>query len=320
MVAGTRPFASPGRRRRIDSPAVFRAAIIAILLALNLAFWASLVLLGGIVRLFTFGALRRRVIMAAAWFGERWVQCNDAIFDTFLSTKWEITGFEELRRDKHYLVISNHISWVDIFAAFRTFLGRGPFLRFFLKHALIWSPFVGQAAWALDFPFMRRYSSEYLAQHPEKRGKDLETTRTACRRYRGIPVVILNYIEGTRFTREKHLETKSPYRHLLPPRLGGVAFVLASFAEQLDAFYDLTVIYPKPEVTILDFVTNKLPWIKVHGRRIEVPAEFYSDAITQPGPARDHFRAWIGEIWREKDELIERSLREAGHSATPRSP
>jgi 1-acyl-sn-glycerol-3-phosphate acyltransferase len=290
---------------------VLRAAIIAILLALNLAFWAPLVLLGGLVKLMTFGGGRRRAKMLSAWFGERWVYINNAILDTFLSTKWEITGFDELRPDKHYLVISNHVSWIDIFAAFRTFVGRGPFLRFFLKHALIWSPFVGQAAWALDFPFMRRYSAEYLAKHPEKRGKDLETTREACRRYQDVPVVILNYVEGTRFTRGKQAAMKSPYKHLLPPRVGGIAFVLASFSEQLDAFYDFTVIYPKSEPTIFDFVTNKLPWIKVHGRRIEVPAEFYSDGITQPGPARDHFRAWVSEIWREKDELIDRTLRES---------
>ena len=290
---------------------MLRAAVIAILLVFNLAFWATLVLLAGLVKLLTFGGARRRAIAVASWFGERWVQINNAVFDTFLSTRWEITGFDGLRRDGHYLVISNHISWIDILAAFRVFLGRGPFLRFFLKQALVWSPFVGQAAWALDFPFMRRYSAEYLAKHPEKRGKDLETTQKALRRYRGVPVTIINYVEGTRFSEAKREATKSAYRHLLPPRVGGVAFVLASFSEQLEALYDFTVVYPKPRVTILDYVTNKLPWIRVHGRRIEVPAEFCSDAITQPGPARDHFRAWVEKIWREKDESIDAILRES---------
>lgn len=290
---------------------MLRAAATAVCLSLNLAFWGTFVLLGGLVKLLTFGRMRARVIRVLAWLGERWVQVNNAVFDLFLSTEWRLTGLEGLRPDRHYLVISNHISWVDIFAAQRAFLDRGPFLRFFLKHVLIWSPIVGQAAWALEFPFMRRYSAEYLQKHPEKRGRDLETTRRACQRYRGIPVGILNYVEGTRFTREKQAEQSSPYRHLLRPRVGGIGFVLASFADQLDALYDLTIVYPKEDVTVFDLAKNKLPWVAVHARRIDVPAEFHSDAITQPGPARDHFKAWVEQLWREKDELIARILLES---------
>jgi 1-acyl-sn-glycerol-3-phosphate acyltransferase len=290
---------------------VLRAVAIGLCLCLNLPFWAILILIGGFFKLFLAGAPRRRLIMGLSWLAERWIRINDAVFDTFLSTEWRMTGLEELRRDRHYLLISNHVSWIDIFAVQRAFVDRGPFTRFFIKHALIWSPFVGQAAWALEFPFMRRYSREYLEQHPEKRGRDLETTRIACRRYRGIPVSILNYVEGTRFSPEKHAEQSSPYKHLLRPRIGGIAFVLASFSEQLDALYDITVVYPKRGVTILDFVTNRLPWVALHARRIEVPAEFRSDAITQPGPEREHFKAWVEQLWREKDELIERIISEA---------
>jgi hypothetical protein len=118
-------------------------------------------------------------------------------------------------------------------------------------------------------------------------------------------------VEGTRFTPEKQAEQSSPYKHLLRPRVGGIAFVLASFAEQLDAIYDVTVIYPKADATILDFVTNKLPWVALHARRIEVPPEFCGDAITQPGPEREHFKTWVEQLWREKDALIERTRMEA---------
>ena len=164
---------------------MFRAFAIAIGLALNLAFWGSLVLLGGLVKLLTFGQLRHRVIRALPWLAERWAVVNDRIFDFFLTTKWEIEGIDDLRRDEHYLVISNHISWIDIFAVLRAFHGRAPFIRFFLKHTLAWAPFAGQAAWALGFPFMRRYTPEYLKAHPEKRGRDLETKVPAsCGLYR----------------------------------------------------------------------------------------------------------------------------------------
>jgi 1-acyl-sn-glycerol-3-phosphate acyltransferase len=287
---------------------VFRAAAIGIGLFLNLAFWGSLVLAGGLVKLLTFGELRRRVIRTLPWLAERWAGMNDRIFDTFLTTRWEIEGIDDLRRDEHYLVISNHISWIDIFAVVRAFHARAPFVRFFLKSTLMWAPFVGQAAWALGFPFMRRYSAGYLAQHPEKRGRDLETTRIACRRFKHLPVTILNFVEGTRFSREKHEEQDSPYRFLMRPRVGGVGFVLASLAEQIDALYDVTIIYPSRDVTMLDFISNRIPWIRMIVRRVEVPDPLRSDAITEPGPAREQFRQWVEQIWREKDELIARSL------------
>ena len=55
-----------------------------------------------------------------------------------------------------------------------------PFLKFFLKQQLISSPVLGLAWWALDFPFMKRYSRSSL-KHPELKGKDLETTRRCVR-------------------------------------------------------------------------------------------------------------------------------------------
>jgi 1-acyl-sn-glycerol-3-phosphate acyltransferase len=283
---------------------VIRGAVIILLLFGNLVLWATPVFFGGLVKLLTFGPPKGRVIRVLTWLAERWAAGNNRIFDTLLDTKWDVELPDGLRRDGHYLVISNHVNWVDIFALFRAFQGRVPFIRFFLKQILIWFPFAGQACWALEFPFMRRYTPEYLAQHPEKRGRDLETTRRACRRYRYIPVTILNFCEGTRFTRDKHEEQDSPYRYLLRPRVGGVGFVLASLGEQLDAVLDITLIYPSQDVTMWDFITNRVPRVGVRGRRLEVPDEFYTAGITEPGPARDRFKTWIEGVWREKDALL----------------
>jgi 1-acyl-sn-glycerol-3-phosphate acyltransferase len=284
---------------------LIRAAAIALLLLGNLILWGTPILAGGVVKLLTFGPARRRMIGILTRLAECWVEGNDRIFDALLTTRWEISGFDELHRDGHFLIVSNHVSWVDIFAVFRALHGKASFPRFFLKHALIWFPIVGQACWALEFPFMRRYSPEYLERHPEKRGRDLETTRIACQRYRKIPVAILSFIEGTRFTREKHEDQQSPYRHLLRPRVGGISYVLASLGDQLDAMYDVTLVYPHAEVTMWEFVTNRVERIVVHGRRVDVPPEFYTPAITEAGPARERFKQWTEELWREKDALFD---------------
>lgn len=283
---------------------MLRAAVITLCLIANLAFWGAIVVAGGVVKLVTFGRARRRLILILTWLVERWMGTNIRILDLFLTTKWDVRGIEGVDRSGHYLVISNHVSWIDIFAVLRAFHGRAPFIRFFLKRVLIWFPIVGQAAWALEFPFMRRYSPEYLRQHPEKRGRDLEATRRFCERYRDIPVTILNYVEGTRFTRDKHDEQASPYRYLLRPRVGGIGFVLACLPGELQAMYDVTLVYPKRDVTFLDLLTNRLPWIVVDARRVDIPPEFHSAAITERGPERERFKQWVEGIWREKDERI----------------
>jgi 1-acyl-sn-glycerol-3-phosphate acyltransferase len=281
-----------------------------ILLLLNLLFWGIPVVLVGIVKFAVHmtaprSRLRTRVILASSWLAERWVGVNDRIFDLMLPTRWDVEGpLDQIRIDGRYLIVSNHVSWVDIFVIFRVFHDRTVFIRFFLKQQLIWFPIVGQACWAMEFPFMRRYSPEYLQHHPEKRGRDLATTRRACQRYRHIPVAMLTFLEGTRFAEDKRADQDSPYRHLLRPRIGAFAFVLASLGGQLDGLFDVTLAYPGGDLTMWEFVCGRLPLISVRVRRLEIPTEFFSAEIVEPGAARDRFKGWVESIWREKDALL----------------
>ncbi len=295
------PSAPP---QRSGTAEFLRGVLVMTLLLLNIVLWGSLVFVVGLLKIVARGPLRRRVILTASWLGEHWVEGNNRILDSLLPTVWDIRGIEGTRYDGRYLIISNHVSWVDIIALFRAFHGQAPLIRFFLKSMLAWVPIVGMAAWALEFPFMKRYSPEYLVKHPEKRGADLRTTRRAVRRYRDIPVSILNFVEGTRFTLDKHADQDSPYQHLLRPRVGGIAFVLASMGEQLDGFFDVTLAYPGGDIHMWDFVTGRVPRITVDAHRIEIPTEFFAAEITELGPERDRFKEWIDEVWKRKDERL----------------
>jgi 1-acyl-sn-glycerol-3-phosphate acyltransferase len=286
-----------------------RALTTILLLCLNTILLGTPIFLGGIVRFFTpDGPRRRRVILFIAGLAEAWVGNNDRILDAMVDTKWDVEGIGNLRYEGHYLITSNHVSWVDIIVLFRVFHGHAAIPRFFLKQQLIWMPIIGQACWALEFPFMKRYSAEYLAKHPEKRGTDLETTRRACQRYRHVPVAVINFMEGTRFTPEKHAQQESPYRHLLRPRTGGIGFVLASLGDQLDALFDVTIAYPDGRVTFWDLVANRMPRIAVRARRIDIPPELIDSAVTEPGPARDRLKTWVEAMWRDKDRLLDELL------------
>lgn len=304
---------------------MIRGVATILFLAVNAAFWGTCIALLGVVKFaIQITAPRSRVrtgvILMLAWLATRWVAGNDRIFDLMLPTRWEISGVgDEVRPGGRYLIISNHVSWVDIFALYRTFQGRAAFIRFFLKRQLFWAPIVGQACWALEFPFMRRYTPEYLEVHPEKRGTDLATTRKACQRYRNFPVAVLNFVEGTRFTRAKHDQQQSPFRHLLRPRAGGISFVLAALGDQLDAMYDVTLAYPPDgEVTMWQFVSGRVPKIIIRAQRVDPPTRFFDAAVTRRGPEREELRAWMDGLWSEKDVVLDGLLGDlecGGHAA-----
>lgn len=245
--------------------------------------------------------------MIMAGMGDTWVVVNRLIWRLLIPTTLEVRGMPELQRNGRYLLLSNHQSWTDILVLFVVFNGRSAFIRFFLKHILLWMPFVGQGCWALEFPFMKRYSKEYLERHPEKRHEDFETTRRSCRHYRHIPVTIANFVEGTRFTRAKHATQQSPYRNLLKPRFGGIAFVLASMGDYLDGIFDVTLAFPgvRKDVTFLDFLVGRIPKIVVLIRPLPLEPRFNDREVTQPGPLRDQLKVWVNTIWAEKDQLLD---------------
>lgn len=294
-----------------------RGLIVLALFALNLGFWGIPVTICAVLR-FLLPIRPARVVIVASMVRVTWgwIATNSAIA-RLLPTRYTVRGLDELdragriRNDGHYLIVSNHQSWVDIFVLFQTFHRRTPLVRFFMKHQLLWFPVVGIGCWALDFPFMKRYSQEYLAKHPEKRGTDLETTRRACRRYRHIPVSLLAFIEGTRFTLQKHADQESPYMHLLRPRFGGIGYVVATIGEQLDDMLDATIVYRGRGSGLWEFVSGQIDEIIVDVREIEVHPEFFVSAIVEPGPKRDAFKSWVQRIWAEKDALIGRIRREA---------
>ncbi len=73
---------------------------------------------------------------------------------------------------------------------------------------------------------MRRYSRSYLIRHPERRGKDVETTRRSCEKFRAHPTTIVNFVEGSRFTEEKSAKRALLTTTWLPPKAAGIAMAL----------------------------------------------------------------------------------------------
>ncbi|MEX0294708.1 acyltransferase [Pseudomonas putida] len=278
-----------------------------ILLLLNTVVLICPLLVFALLKLVLPGRWRDYASAAVMWVAEAWSEIDKAIFALCIPTQWDIRGVESLRKDTSYLAVSNHQTWVDIPALIESLNRRTPFFKFFLKKELIWVPLLGLAWWGLDYPFMKRYSKAFLEKHPELKGKDLEITKAACELFKRQPVTVVNYLEGTRFTEAKRQAQQSPYRYLLKPKAGGVAFVLAALGEQLDALLDVTIVYPGNKAPgFWDLLNGSISRVIIDIQVRELDPALWAGDYENDPQFRQTVQAWVNQLWMEKDQRIER--------------
>ena len=288
-------------------PPTVRGVISISLVLVNTLFWAVPIHILALTKLLISNdAWQRQCAKGIMFFGSCWIVGMNTIMRKTQPTTYTIEGLEGLSRKEWYFINCNHQSWADILVLFITFHGYVPFLKFFIKKELFKVPVMGTAWWALDYPFMERFSKEFLEKNPHMKGKDFETTRKACERYRHTPVSILNFIEGTRFTKEKHAKQESPYRHLLRPKAGGFAFALAAMDGKISNILDVTIIYSKRPESFWDYLCGRVDSINVKIKKLPVPEEFLKGDYENDAVFRDSIQSWVCGMWQEKDDLIER--------------
>jgi len=243
--------------------------------------------------------------LIAVKIAEAWISGNKLLINATQSIDWDIEGCEGLDRKTSYFVICNHQSWMDIVVLQHVFNRKIPLLRFFLKKQLLFFPILGFAFWALDFPFVRRYSAETLKAQPKLRNRDRESVRKRCQRLKKTPVSILNFLEGTRYCPEKHKKQRSPYHHLLKPKVGGLALALEAMGEQFSVILDVTIVFPPGPTTLWDLLTERIHHIVVRVSKYEIPTEFLQSHSMDDPVYREQIKKWVTEIWERKDQLIE---------------
>ncbi len=293
-------------------PAPLVGLIAAILMTLNALFWVPILLVVSSLKLvLPFKRVRLLIDPVLLLIAEAWIACNSGWMALTQNTTWDVQGIEDLNPKGWYLVNSNHQSWVDILVLQHLLNRRIPLLKFFIKQELIWVPVMGLAWWALEFPFMRRHSEEFLKKHPEMRGKDQETTRKACEKYALIPTSVMNFLEGTRFTIAKHAKQQSPYHHLLKPKAGGMALALDAMGDKFQAILDVTIVYPDGAPTFKHFLLGKMRRVVVRVRILPIPQHLMGGNYAQDPAFREGFSHWVQELWRDKDAQIEALLQDA---------
>ncbi len=291
-------------------PAPLVGLIATLLMALNALVWVPILLLVSLVKLIIPIKKMRLVIDPILLrIAEAWIAGNSGWMRLTQRVTWDVQGIEGLNYRSWYLVNCNHQSWVDILVLQHLFNRRIPLLKFFLKQQLIWVPVMGLAWWALEFPFMRRHSEEFLKKHPEMRGKDQATTRQACEKFALIPTSVMNFLEGTRFTPAKHQRQQSPYKHLLKPKAGGIALALNAMGDKFQAILDVTIVYPDGAPDFWQFLTGKLKRVIVRVRSLPVPPHLAQGDYAGDPAVREAYQKWVHQLWLDKDAQIEELIR-----------
>lgn len=282
-----------------------RGCLALLLYTLNTIFWTSLLFLVAISKLAIPAQSCQRVLTRLSIaVANCWICVNNFNLRLINRVRWEFQGLAGLKKDAWYLLVANHQTWVDILVLQKAMLGRAPFLKFFIKKNLIWMPFLGQAWWVLDFPFLARYSKDQLRQNPSLAKKDLKAISQACEKFKLLPTTVMVFAEGTRVTAAKRESQESPYAHLLKPKVGGIARTLKAMGGQLDAVLNVTVAYPQGVKGFWEFICLKHQTVRVRVENISLGSlPFWQGGGLRGSNAQ--VQEWLNALWRDKDRLLE---------------
>ena len=283
---------------------LLKGVICFLLLTLNTLFWCIFLLSAAIIKLLIPLETSKRVFTyLIILIGECWIFCNGLWIKIFHNPKWEVEGFEQLDTKNWYLSISNHQSWADIFILQSITNRKIPMLKFFMKDILIWVPVIGLAWWALDMPFLKRYSDEKIRRNPELRGKDISSMKNSFKRFARYPVSIFIFAEGTRFTKQKKEFQSSPFDKLLLPKPGGVGLTLSTMP-YINKLIDFSIKYESDERTFWAFLCGKLNKATIKVDLISIPENFAGKDYSQDQTFREEIKTWLYGIWQEKDKFL----------------
>ncbi|HNS98493.1 MAG TPA: lysophospholipid acyltransferase family protein [Polyangiaceae bacterium] len=230
--------------------------------------------------------------VANTWWG--WcVTAGEVIHDISL-----VVSGDDVPMRENAIVIVNHQDMADItfvmaFAKSKDRLGD---LKWFVKKAIKIVPGVGWGMVFLDCIFVDRQWTS-----------DRASVQAAFRRFSrdSIPIWLVSFVEGTRLTPEKLVQSQryarqlgiEPLDHVLLPRTKGFVASVQGLRDHVDAVYDLTLGYEHGVPSLWQYIQGFSPRAHLHVRRFPM-----ADLPHDP----EALAAWLHARFREKDELLSR--------------
>ena len=249
--------------------------------------------------------MREKIVVVCDWLLWCWASVIYWLLCITTKTKFEVRGETKLSKNHWYLLIANHQSWADIVVIYSMFRNQIPMAKFFLKQQLLYVPFLGMACWALNMPFMKRHSTQYLLRNPDKRSDDLAATRKACEVFKCSPTTIVNFVEGTRFNPVKK-PAGAHYEYLLLPKTAGIAHALDVMGDRFKTIIDVTIAYPKNKGSVfVNLLAGKVKHIVIDVEAVPVDDVLRGDYLNDK-EFKQSFQKWLMQRWKIKDHKLKR--------------
>jgi 1-acyl-sn-glycerol-3-phosphate acyltransferase len=284
-----------------------RAALVLAYIACNLTFWIVPVLVLVVFKwLVPISSVQIGIYEMMAWIYRAAVQMNSWILFQGLKIQLDLTGINQSCAGDFYLAICNHQSWSDIFILQHLLNRKTPVMKFLVKKELIYLPVVGLICWAYDFPFLNRGKQSPKSSVKLDSKNDSQTLNKSLAQFLRSSATIMNFAEGTRFSPLKAKRQKSPYRHLLKPKAGGLIAIYKMMGQELAAVLDFTIVYDAPKPNFWRFIGGRIMRVKVH--LDTVLSDELKETFGLPETNFTQARAieWINQRWEQKDRIIER--------------
>jgi len=277
------------------------------LYTVSLALFGVLVLIIG-VWLNPIPYFRKKTLNFLQRFPYMWSWVNHYLLQITNRNKLHLIGTDTLKKHGWYVLVSNHQNWADILLISTLFRDRIPVLKFFMKKSLMWRlPFAGILCYYLGYPMMNRHTRSEIKKNPALKGQDILTTKQLCAKFREHPTTIINFVEGTRFTKAKQARQQSPFHHLLKPKAGGVAIVIEELHDILDGIINVTIKYKGDKLNVWNFVCGRYQKIEVHYEVLPITPNLVGD-YHQDREFRAQFQQWLNQVWARKDQQLEERL------------
>ena len=284
---------------------ILRGILSFLAVVLNTLFWCIFLLSVAVLKLLVpVEAWKRICTKIIINVGECWIYCNGLWIKFLHRPELKVEGFESLDRSKWYLSVANHQSWADIFVLQDITNRQIPMLKFFMKHVLIWVPVIGLAWWALDMPFLKRYTKEEIEKNPNLRGKDVKEMEKSFSRYSRYPVSIFSFAEGTRFTEEKKIAQNSKFNNLLNPKSGGIGLTLTTMP-YIKVLLDFTIHYESSRRSFWDFLCGRMSKASVRVKEVQIPEYLLGKNYEEDIEFREELKSWMENLWSDKDQYLE---------------
>ncbi|MCB1189085.1 MAG: 1-acyl-sn-glycerol-3-phosphate acyltransferase [Leptospiraceae bacterium] len=290
-------------------PSFIKAPLGFLLFFINLFFWYIFFFPISIIKwVVPILSVKKFCTKVLIWIAAFWIDGNSLTIALTQKINWHIEGDDFLPVKGWNIVLCNHRSWVDIVVLQKLLNRRAPMLKFFCKEELRKIPILGFIWWALDFPFVKRYTREYLRKHPEAKDSDVQLIKDACEKFKLAPVSVMSFVEGTRFTLDKQKRQNSPYKNLLIPKVQGVSAVLDAMNEQMEGLIDVTIMYSAEKVVFTDLFLGNVKHIVVKLKFHPIPKELLGKDFQKDGVYRKQLTQWVETLWKEKDITIDSIL------------